>query len=73
MSGRRDVMTLQELLDSQPELYAAAVNQGMQTERSRVLIHLRVAQLYNSLEEATESIRAGIPASLAVMKKQKVL
>ncbi|PCJ87988.1 MAG: hypothetical protein COA54_04285 [Thiotrichaceae bacterium] len=47
-----------------PELYDAVINQGVLIERRRVLAHLNVAKLYDSLPEAVEAVAAGTPAKL---------
>ena len=46
-----------------PELYAAIVERSVMIERARVLVHLNVANYYNSLEESIEAVAAGTPVN----------
>ncbi len=46
------------------KLQLEAFNQGVAMERQRVLAHLRVARMYDSLSEAIEAVESGTPADL---------
>ncbi len=54
-------MNLEQLLHDAPELYAALIEEGIRQERERALAHLDTARWYDSLQEATEAIREGVP------------
>ena len=56
-------MNLEHLLQESPELYAAIVEEGIRQERERALAHLDTARWYDSLQEATEAIRGGVPVA----------
>lgn len=54
-------MDIERLRLEAPELYAALIEEGARQERERALAHLDTARWYDSLQEATEAIRAGSP------------
>lgn len=54
-------MDIERLRLEAPELYAALIEEGVRQERERALAHLDTARWYDSLQEATEAIRAGSP------------
>lgn len=55
-------MDIDRLRKESPELYSALIAEGVRQERGRALAHLDIALWYDSLQEATEAIRAGEPA-----------
>lgn len=50
---------IEKLKRDAPELYNEIINRGIMMERSRVLAHLNVAKIYNSLWEAVEAVESG--------------
>lgn len=66
--GRKQVMTLEELRSQHPNVFAAAVlegvNKGTTDERDRVLAHLKMGETSGDMKTATEAIRSGAGMSL---------
>jgi len=52
-------LTIEQLQRDAPELYHAILYRGIMTERGRVLAHLNVAKMYNSLREAIGAVKSG--------------
>ena len=52
-------MDLNELKAKHPDVYKAAADEGIQTERDRVGAHLTLGQAYNALDVAIAAIKAG--------------
>jgi len=57
-------VAIEQLKLEQPELYRAVIYHGIMLERERVLAHLNVAKMYDSLPEAVEAVAVGTPAKL---------
>ena len=53
------ISTIEQLQRDAPELYHAILYRGIMTERNRVLAHLNVAKMYNSLREAIGAVENG--------------
>ncbi len=51
---------LEQLKATSPDLYTEIINQGVELERQRVMLHLDTASAYNVLADALENIRNGV-------------
>lgn len=61
--GRKQVMTLEELRSQHPNVYAAAVHEGVkegtERERKRVCAHLKLGNKLGAMDVATKAIESG--------------
>ena len=53
------ISTIEQLQRDAPELYHTILYRGIMMERGRVLAHLNVAKMYNSLREAIGAVENG--------------
>jgi ClpP class serine protease len=62
-------MDLNELKSKHPDVYAAAVTDGVKQERDRVSAHLELGEAYAALDTAIAAVKSGDAMSMAVMAK----